>query len=170
MIPAEIKKQLEEMADLLAYEVETLSAEAAMKLAEHAWDLAVKYKKEDAYAVQLKWQRSTVHDVCGFLMRVDSEKYEPVCWMIKNYFKITPPQSDDGGGVSTAIDAAMAELIEKIYGPKFCNRCGKVQDVEVYILAGSENINMVGHYQVKLTFTGSKVCRVCKSAIKEGAS
>lgn len=65
------------------------------------WDLAVKYKEEDAYAVQMKWQRSTVHDVCGLLMRVDGEKYEPVCWMIRNYYKLeqpeihTPPQSDE---------------------------------------------------------------------------
>lgn len=47
---------------------------------------------EDSYAVQLKWQRSTIHDVCGFLKRSMGDDAEIPIGLIRNYYNLDTPK------------------------------------------------------------------------------
>lgn len=60
----------------------------------------------------------------------------------------------------------VSDLLDKIYGPKFCARCNQVQPVNVVVLAGSEWSELDGTVY-KHHFTGSYQCRVCLNTIEE---
>lgn len=70
-------------------------------------------------------------------------------------------------GERDCISEKIAELDMKLYGPRYCQSCDKVQPVETFVLQGSEKSEMKGTTYVR-SFTGSHVCRACHHTIKEG--
>ena len=58
------------------------------------------------------------------------------------------------------------QIDRQIYGPKFCQKCNKVQPVIVYELEGSRRLAGEGNTLV-VSFQGNKICRQCHSEITE---
>lgn len=62
---------------------------------------------------------------------------------------------------------AVRQMIEGLYGPKFCDKCQKIQPVQTYKLQGSDFDKMEGMVYTQ-GFTGAHVCTVCHSVIQTG--
>jgi len=58
----------------------------------------------------------------------------------------------------------LREVNEKLYGPRYCANCDKVQPVETFKLNGSDTTRMEGTKLI-VGFTGAYVCTVCHKAI-----
>lgn len=54
----------------------------------------------------------------------------------------------------------VGEMMDGLYGPKFCTHCGKVQPVRTYEVQGSQK-NSYDGTTVTSSFIGSRVCSVC---------
>jgi hypothetical protein len=61
---------------------------------------------------------------------------------------------------------ALIEIINKLYGPKFCTACGKVQAVCIFQLQGT-TFSKVEGTTFTHGFTGSYVCGVCNKPIED---
>ena len=68
--------------------------------------------------------------------------------------------------VQSMIDEKVRELNEKLYGPRFCQNCGVIREVQTFKLAGSDFTEGEG-YTIKAGFTGAHVCTVCNHTIKD---
>ena len=62
--------------------------------------------------------------------------------------------------------ALAAEIIHKLYGPRYCENCKSVQPVETYKLLGSDYSRTDGMVYTQ-GFTGTQVCQVCHNTIKD---
>lgn len=60
---------------------------------------------------------------------------------------------------------AMDDLVNQIYGPKYCEHCKKEQPVTVYVLRGTENFKTNGS-KLNFSFTGTRVCTVCFNTVE----
>jgi hypothetical protein len=58
----------------------------------------------------------------------------------------------------------VAEMLNKLYGPKYCAYCDAVQPVQTYELDGSKFTRIDGTI-VTSGFTGTYVCTVCYHTI-----
>jgi hypothetical protein len=71
--------------------------------------------------------------------------------------------------MKTLIDEKVAELQQKLYGPRYCEHCKQVQPVMTYKLQGTDYFESEG-FKVKAGFTGAHVCQVCRHTIEESRS
>lgn len=55
---------------------------------------------------------------------------------------------------------ATKEIYDKLYGPKFCAHCNKVQPIIVHKLGGSDYVRKED-MKITVGFTGSQTCSVC---------
>ena len=62
------------------------------------------------------------------------------------------------------IQEKIKEINQKLYGPRHCNHCDKVQPVHTYVLAGSQK-NTVEGQTLNVSFTGSYACAVCMNVV-----
>lgn len=60
------------------------------------------------------------------------------------------------------IEKVVLDVTEKLYGPRFCAHCSKVQPVK---LEGSDTFEQEG-MRIKIGFTDTYVCQVCLKPIK----
>lgn len=58
------------------------------------------------------------------------------------------------------------ELMNQIYGPKFCKHCDSFRPINVYILAGTFKTKMNGT-ELTASYEGSKICRTCYNFIED---
>jgi hypothetical protein len=67
--------------------------------------------------------------------------------------------------MSETEEQAVHEIIMKLYGPKYCEHCQKVQPVITHVLEGSDYVK-TSVVELKAGFTGSQTCSICYRIIE----
>lgn len=68
------------------------------------------------------------------------------------------------------IERVLQQANERLYGPRFCKNCGRIQPVQTFKLEGSDffKVDPENRMKMNIGFTGTHVCVVCHSTITDG--